>query len=195
MTKDSKSKQRLVGAIVLISLAVIFLPVLVDFNREPDRPAGPVKAPPAPAYRDYQSRVVPIEIPPLAVDSDDQGAISRTEADESVVVDGAPTPVVPVASLPPDEGPAGTVESVPAALPDKGWVVQVASFSTSERARKIKAQLQKQGFVAYIEPVETPRGLMQRVRVGPQFHREEAEAVQQRLLKSTEFKGIVLQFP
>ncbi len=185
MADESKFKQRLVGAIVLVSLAVILLPALIDYQREPEQLDDPVQAPPPPAYRDYQSRVVPIEIPPAPKASDNQGAVSRSQA-ASAPVARAPAP--PLAS-------AVKSMATPARRLEQGWVVQVGTFSESARADKVHAELIAQGFTAYIEPFLQPKGPLYRVRVGPDFLREEAEALQQKLQKDTEFTGIVLPFP
>jgi len=199
MTEDTKSKQRLVGVTVLLALAVILLPVLVDYQREPDLVADPVDAPPAPTYRDYQSRVVPIEIPPLTVDTDDEGAVSRGDASLTNPVSKssvAQARAAPVARLPEESHEPEPNVATPVARPfDKGWVVQVGSFSSADSAEKVKLKLLELGFVAFIEPVDTPTGMMRRVRVGPEFQREDAEALQQKLQKSTEFKGVILRFP
>lgn len=196
--KDSKSKQRLVGAVVLLCLAIILLPLLVDFRVDPGEISDPIEAPPAPPYRDYQSRVVPLEIPSLVDEADDQGAITR---DETGVTRPAGKPKGPVASAPTD--PQGTETAAkekpkqrPAAAEmDKGWVVQVGTFGERQRANKLSAQLREKGFTAYIESVETPKGLMHRVRVGPEVLREDAEKAQQRLQQKSEIEGMVLRFP
>ena len=199
MSKDSKLKQRLVGLVVLLSIAVILLPALVDYQREPSDVADPVKAPTPPSYRDYQSRVVPIEIPLPVVDPDNQGAVSRTAAKldrpgaasiEKTVV-ASPVARAPVAAA------SGSKESVvkPIRSLDKGWVLQVATFSNAESAEKVRSQLVNMGFIAFIQPVKTPTGSMLRVRIGPEIDREQAEANQAKLQADTEYKGMILRFP
>ncbi|RLA08418.1 MAG: hypothetical protein DRQ60_03120 [Gammaproteobacteria bacterium] len=199
MTENPKPKQRLVGVIVLLALAVILLPVLVDYQREPDHAAEPVIAPPAPTYHDYQSRVVPIDVAPAAVDKPDQGEVSREDVSLAEPVAASSVErkaTIPVARLP--EKPPSTEQAKttpPARQFDKGWVVQVGSFSNAGSARKVKSTLLGLGFDVFIEPVKTPSGVLQRVRIGPEFQREDAEALQQKLQKSTQFKGVVLMFP
>lgn len=198
MTEDSKSKQRLVGATVLLSLAVIFLPVLVDYQREPDPAADVIVAPPAPAYRDYQSRVVPIKMPTLA-DSHDQGAISRAVQGESVPIDdgvSAPQKAPPEARSPTAAGGDGAGRPVAPVRPlNKGWVVQVGTFSTPGSAEKVRSELSDRGFIVFIEPLQTPNDTLQRVRIGPQIDRNTAEAALEKLQQSTEYSGVVLRFP
>ena len=198
MTKDSKLRQRLVGGVVLLALALILLPALVDYQREPNHVADPVKARPAPPYRDYQSRVVPIEIPFPTTDPDNQGAVSRTSVEQraSAVSQDKPVTISPVARAPvavarkDGDAVAESVRSL-----NKGWVVQVATFSNSSSAEKVSSQLVDMGFVAFVEPVKTPAGNMSRVRIGPEIDREQAEANQVKLQANTEYAGIILRFP
>jgi DedD protein len=198
MTKDSKLRQRLVGGVVLLSIALILLPALVDYQREPDRVADPVKAPPAPPYRDYQSRVVPIEISLPTTDPGNQGVISRTLIDQPARAVSEDTPVstppvarTPVALARKDEDSV----TEPVRSLNKGWVVQVATFSNSSSAEKVRSQLADMGFVVFVEPVKTPAGNMSRVRIGPEIDRERAEANQAKLQANTEYAGIILRFP
>jgi len=195
----SRLKKRLVGATVLLSLAVILLPLLVDYQREPEQRYAPVAVPSVPPYRDYPSRVVPIEIPEEVAAKIEQGVVSRRLAAAAA----QPDAVAETDPHPSDIEPAGKkplevdIKPKPAqgAVLKKGWVVQVGTFKKPDSARRLAAQLKKLGFIVYIEPLQLSTGLMSRVRIGPQLLREEAQQQQARLQEMTDFNGAVLSFP
>lgn len=79
---DPALKQRLLGAAVLVALAIIFLPMIFDGPAPPPPPAGslPLTVPAAPD-RKLQTREIPLALP------------SRTPAADSGPVPQVPTPV------------------------------------------------------------------------------------------------------
>jgi len=88
-------------------------------------------------------------------------------------------------------GPA-TDSPLPAAnVPEAGaasrYVVQVASLSSTENARHLVSQLQKQGFPVLLDTVESDVGRLSRVRVGP--FAKETEAVETSARIKNDFKG------
>ena len=195
--ESSKLKKRLVGAAVLLSLAVILLPLVVDYQREPERRFTPVAVPKPPAYRDYPSRVVPIKIPVSVAQEIEQGVVSRQlAAAERQEVEPKVKPERDVdAELEPKQADPET-DSLAQAVPlDKGWVVQVGTFKNPDGAKRLASKLKALGFVVYIEPLQLSTGPMSRVRIGPELLREDALAQQLRLQEITDFNGAVLRFP
>ena len=59
---DEGLKQRLVGAVVLVLLAVIFIPMLLDSPPEPGKAGVELPAPPS-DEAEFSSRIVPLEEP------------------------------------------------------------------------------------------------------------------------------------
>jgi DedD protein len=66
--------------------------------------------------------------------------------------------------------------------------VQVASLSSAENASRLMAQLQKKGFPALLDTVESDVGRLNRVRVGP--FAKETDAVAASALINREFEGV-----
>jgi DedD protein len=91
---------------------------------------------------------------------------------------------------------AGVVSQAPAAAfaaaPAKpeGFVVQLAAFADDKGANALANKLKKSGYAAYVQPVETSRGTLWRVRVGGYGSRPEAEAARM-ALKGDGYSGIV----
>ena len=68
------------------------------------------------------------------------------------------------AARPTSDAPAGTPPAVPAKA--DGFVVQLAAFADDKGANALANKLKKVGYAAYVEPVQTSRGTLWRVRVG-----------------------------
>ena len=72
----------------------------------------------------------------------------------------------------------------------EGFVVQLAAFTDDKGANSLANKLKKLGYPAYIEPVETKRGTLWRVRVGGYPSRADAGLVHEKL-KAEGHNGIV----
>jgi DedD protein len=74
------------------------------------------------------------------------------------------------------------------------WAVQLGSFSDQVNAEKLAAELRKQGFFAVLSKLDTEKGRLHRVRIGPQADRAAAEAVVKKLAAAGH-KGQVVPHP
>ncbi|MEO5573005.1 MAG: SPOR domain-containing protein [Gammaproteobacteria bacterium] len=211
--KDSKLKQRLIGAFVLIILVVIFVPMLLDEPRESSLKVTNIPAQP---QTEFSSKVTPLDEPiPLP------RATVAAGADSPVIVDrdAAPaaesagvaspkagtTPVPATAELAmPDQPPeadapaAQEPKAIKSATADRlavsSWVVQLASFTNEQNALKLRDQLRAKGYTTFVESVDakgTKGTKVFRVRVGPELDRLRAEAIREKLEKELKLKGIV----
>ena len=207
---DKVIKQRMVGALVLVALAVIFLPML--FSREDELRQVQVEAPQAPAVPALpQVQVEPVQVPEPQV-----------IADESVVAQPPTAPATPIAPAPevaakpavvaPAPAPvskpatAPAVATAPAAKPavqapastnkvdgnglPVSWSVQLASLSSRANAENLQKTLRSQGYNAYIRSSDG----MNRVFVGPLIERAEAERLRDVINRQQKLKGFVVRF-
>lgn len=212
---DSAYKQRMVGALVLVALAVIFLPML--FSRQDEQRQVVVEAPSAPqAPTMPQVQVEPVVVPePQAlpeepVPSDDEVAAQQAPAapvQQSVpVVKPAPAPAAPVVAAKP-AAPAPAPKPVapqPAApgKPDVGqsridpnglpisWSIQLASLANRESADALQKKLRAQGYNAYIRSADGKN----RVFIGPLIERAEADRLRDLLGRQQNLNGFVVRF-
>ena len=210
---DSAYKQRMVGALVLVALAVIFLPML--FSRQDEQRQVVVEAPAAP-----QAPVVPqVQVEPVVVP--EPQALPEEEpvpTDEEVAAQAAPsTPVQPsvpvvkptpapvVAAKPAAPAPAPKpVAPQPAApgKPDVGqsridpnglpisWSIQLASLANRESAEALQKKLRAQGYNAYIRSADGKN----RVFIGPLIERAEADRLRDLLGRQQNLNGFVVRF-
>ncbi|MGZ0782256.1 SPOR domain-containing protein [Pseudomonas saponiphila] len=210
---DNVYKQRMVGALVLVALAVIFLPML--FSREDEQRHVAVEAPPVPqASAMPQVQVEPVVVPepkalpqePVPVEEPvvQQVAPSMPIAPSAPAV--APAPVVaskPVPKPAPVPAPApAPAQPIAAAKPDTSqsridanglsvsWSVQLASLSSRESAENLQKTLRSQGYNAYIRSAEGKN----RVFVGPLIERAEADRLRDLLGRQHNLKGFVVRF-
>lgn len=193
MAMDSGLIQRMVGALVLIALAVIFVPML--FNREDDARRVEVDAPAmpqTPAMPDVE--VQPVEVPePAAEPFPEEFEIieegPETEAQVPAEPITAPPAVAEPTPTPPAERPEPEQRLDAANLP-VSWSVQLASLSNRESAEALTAKLRSQGYNAYVRTFEG----MNRVFVGPLVERAEANRLRDVLERQQKLKGFVVRF-
>ncbi len=203
-------KQRLVGAVVLVSLAIIIIPMLLPgegrYTRqqpvstipvEPDYRFAPLpEAPPAPPVA--QAPPVPVEA--LPAPEEEKPVPQALPAKSAEKPAAKPKPAAePVAKpdLPIDAAtPKHSAVSKAGDGQATAWVVQVGSFSSARNAHALRDKLRKMGHSAFVEAVEDKGGKsVYRVRVGPEVRRDLAEKLQQRLAREAKLKGIVLRYP
>ncbi|WP_043238137.1 SPOR domain-containing protein [Stutzerimonas azotifigens] len=202
---DRGLKQRIVGALVLVALAVIFVPML--FNRGNDLRHVSVEAPPMPempATPDIQ--VQPVEVPePEPEPALEPEPELEPLPDEPLTADAPPPVRAPDRPIEAPAQPAQPIQPAPAPAPapapeperrlDRNdlpvsWSVQLASLSSRENAEALQATLRKQGYNAYIRSVDG----MNRVFVGPLVERSEADRLRDQLQKQQKLNGFVVRF-
>lgn len=171
-SSDDGLKQRLIGAIVLLALAVIFVPVL--FNRKSLEPID-VKSqiPPKPKVISVK---IPSPAPPPEVDLAPEPALMYVP-DEATPAEPTPEPI--------GLSQEGKVKS---------WVLQVASFRERNHATALTAKLSAQGYTAYTRKSEYKNGAVVRVFVGPKLDKKALLDAQAVIDAKYNLKSILLEF-
>ena len=193
-------KQRLVGAVVLVSLAVIIIPMLLpgegSYTRqqqgsaipaEPDYRFSPLpEPPPAPPV----AKAPPVPVEDLVTPDTAEPATKKTPT--KAVKKPVTKPDLPIDAATPKESSVSKKGDGQATA----WVVQVGSFSSAKNARALRDKLRKMGHATFVEAVKDKAGKsVYRVRVGPEVRRDLAEKVLQQLARDAKLKGIVLRYP
>ncbi|WP_312226465.1 SPOR domain-containing protein [Stutzerimonas nitrititolerans] len=193
MAMDRGLIQRMVGALVLIALAVIFVPML--FNREDDARRVEVDAPAmpqTPAMPDVE--VQPVEVPePAAEPFPEEFEIIEEGPETAAQVPAEPITAPPAVAEPTPTPPAERPEleqRLDAANLPVSWSVQLASLSNRESAEALTGKLRSQGYNAYVRTFEG----MNRVFVGPLVERAEANRLRDVLERQQKLKGFVVRF-
>lgn len=201
---DKGLLQRVVGALVLLALAVIFVPMLL--NREDENPQVSMEAPTmpeTPAAPVIEPQPVEVPTPGSEPFPEEYGIIEEAPVTsvETPTTPIEPAPALaepPVAPAPPQASPAPSAPPTTAAPEQRldaanlpvSWSVQLASLSSRENAESLQKTLRTQGYNAYIRTV----GGMNRVFVGPLIERAEANRLRDVLQRQQKLDGFVVRF-
>ena len=192
-------KHRIIGAIILISLAVIFVPMILDEQQTPDK-AGSV--PDDISGRDTKIIVTPVEelgrkkpdaTPPSARPSA-VGKPAGGAADTQASPTGAAKESVTTTRPSPDAGKGGAAAARTDAI-KRGWVVQLGTYYNPDNAHRVRDKLMKHGYAVDMQSVVLKRGKATRVRIGPFASKTEAISMQARIHKDLGMEGMVLAYP
>ncbi len=157
---DTPLKQRLIGAIVLVALAVIFLPMLVK-GPAPDSGVAnvPISAPAAPSDGQFETRELPLVAPTGGATGLQSGASTSQ-------------PLADSAAVAADPAPADTSPAVAAG----NYAVSFGAYASEADADRVIASLKSAQLAGFREPATINGRQAWRVRVGPYADRALAEA-------------------
>ena len=204
---DEQLKRRLIGATVLIALAIIFLPMLLS-HKPVARHTGKMTALPVEPARDFDSTLLK-DIPPVqkllvsevvpitpAV-AKKPVAVHAASQEKPKIVAKPKVEKKPVAAV--VEKPKKPIEKKHASSSKKplsAWVVQVASFSSRNSAEKLVKKLRKAGFDTMDPVAVTVKGKRYfRVQVGPELEKQRARKILPKINKIAGAKGQVVRYP
>ena len=183
-------QNRLVGALIVFSLAVIFLPDLLSGKKA--QPANTfVSIPAMPEKRAIvrpevfpHDRVIAAAERPVEI-VDEPALDDATDKQETGIVDSS-IDVTPVQDV------AGATEDV--LEPDIGWVIQLGSFRHEKNVQQLLSKLESAGYRAFTRPIRTNTGTLTKVFVGPDIQKQTLDAALPHLAQVTGLKGKVTEF-
>jgi DedD protein len=172
-TLKRRSRRRLVGAVALVLLAVVVLPMVFDTEPRQTEPAVSVRIPP-----EDDAKFAP--------------QLSSAPTPTAPAASSKPAPAAsakPAAAAPPkSEHPAKHAEAKPAArtettdharavaaLKNVEFVVPVAALADPEKVKALTERLAAAKLPYYTEPIATASGQVTRVRAGPFADRAAAD--------------------
>jgi len=201
--ENNRIKQRIVGAVILVSIAVIVLPMILSESGEPEISGSNI--PPKPDHL-VKTEIIPLEIKKLPdpADSVQRRVVQQRSSTENTNMEESPevvvaTPVEEVVTVPEVE-PVSKPQPPKAEAPRKpetvatvsGWVVQVGSFSSQSNAMALREKLRANGFNAFVERVDAGN-IVYRVRVGPELKKTQAQVVKESLKEKMALDGLVIR--
>ena len=210
---DNSVKQRLLGAAVLIALAIIFVPMFLSGSGpKTSSETANLQAPPTPDRR-FQERTLSLDLPPAdgspaasaptstpepapdpnRITTVDTSTVPRVEpvAEPPPVV--TPTTATPVATTPeptpaskPEMAPAKEpVENLPGTAANGSFFVHLGDYGAKKNAIDLVATLKKAGYAVFTESSSFGGKPTLRVRVGPFANRADAEATRLRISQTS----------
>jgi DedD protein len=187
-----RARQRLIGAAVLVVLAVAGFPLV--FDTQP-RPVPSDLAIDIPSKAKQNVEVPP---PPLASNSGAQTPTAvketpltaQTLGDKEELVESADKSEPVKAEVAKNEPAKPAADK---AAPEPKFVVQVGSFLEESKVREARSKLEKAGLKTYTQVVDAKDGKRTRVRLGPYPTKAEAEKAAEKV-KSLQMPALVLSF-
>jgi len=159
---DQDLKQRLVGAVVITSLAAIFVPMLFD---DPIDETGKM--------------ISELKIPDAPVRSFKADSVSIPNSLDDVI------------NLPEIQAVKEENVKQQAVSNNARWFIQVGIFGQKSNALSLQKTIRQQGFPVTIVSESSEKGLLYRVRVGPELDKKRAEAMKAKVDKLNHIKGIL----
>jgi DedD protein len=175
---SSQVQNRIVGSVILIALAVIILPELLDGK---------------PLQEQQQFETIPlqpeVDVLELAVSEiDDDTFVGVPQLPDTLELTGdeaqQPQPLQQRQPTAPQ----------PADLQQPGWLVQLGAFRNQASVDDLVGTLKKAGYSAYREAVVVNGQTVHKLLVGPVLSKKEAEALLPALQKATQLQGTVVRF-
>lgn len=197
---DSLVKQRLVGALILVALAVVFWPIIFMPASDVDRDELRVQVPAAP----------PVDLRPLP-EPDSAGlrqgpeAQARGESVDDVLFPADGNEPLEPAALPrraesvPEPELAEARESLEAPALDAdglpiAFSLQVATMADRERAEALRDELVNAGYKGYLKRVRRDDRVLYRVLVGPKYSRDELLPVKDVIDQTWRVESMIIRY-
>jgi len=195
---EQKLKERLVGAAVLVAVAVIFIPIIFTDSPETEVILG--SNIPEKPETNFSSRIIPV------IESDDKS--SSTPIDSENIESGkslqndAPIieqKVVAEKVISTKENNAEKILTTEVegntTVGLSAWIVQLGSFTEEDNAQSLNEKLRTAGYPSFVEPLKRDGKISYRVRVGPEIKRSEADMLLKKLKEKMQLDGIVVSYP
>ncbi len=213
---SSALQNRLVGTAIVVAIAVIFLPDLLDGKQQskrnlfvelPQKPAMNTVKSPVPfntgKVKEAATRKVEV-ISEQAVDEDPTSNLSPEKKSESRTADfkvpdvyqvSEPVSVAEKMKIASSLAQQTVVEQdVERLLASAGWVVQLGSFRHQKNVKDLLKLLEKAGYRAFSRPVKTNSGTLTKVFVGPELQKVNLDNALSHLKELTNLQGRVTPF-
>ncbi len=193
-----RARRRLVGAIVLVTAVAVVLPMILDSEPKPatqnisiqipSPDAGVVSTKPAPLkpVETATPAATPVAAAPAAPAPAESKAAPKAETKPepkpaAKAESKAVTPVKPAGKPESAVKSKDGAQEKPPAAASGGFVIQVIALSDADKAKELQGKITAAGLKAYTEVVQTAKGPVTRVRVGPYASREAAEKARAQL--------------
>ena len=175
---DQQLKERLIGIIVLVLFAVIFIPMF--FTGTNDSILKNKENVSISKESEFISKLKPIT---------DTATDSNTENIElAPVVEESLAPVV-------EEIPFNQEMLKTDTVGQMNWVVQVGSFSSKDNAEKLNQKVKKAGFRSFVNPITQNNRIMHQVCLGPEYDETDAKNLLKEIKNKMKLDGIVKKYP
>lgn len=162
---EAPLQQRIVGAIVLVTLGVIFIPALLDGSGYRSRQVQDIEIKEKPEFPPLtQKKVKPI---PTPLEINKQQQVKEQKAEPKQVHK----------------------------KPIRSFALQVGTFGSNENAEKMRDQMREAGYSSFVHKSTSKGKTSYKVRVGPELERSVLEKIKAELKKSKKIDAYVVNHP
>lgn len=162
---EAPLQQRIVGAIVLVTLGVIFIPALLDGSGYKARQVQDIEVKDKPAFPPLtQKKLKPIPTP-----------IVQIKTKQAEVLKADPKQ--------PDKKPV------------KSFALQVGTFGTNENAEKLRDDLRKAGYTTFVHKIQSKGKTSYKVRIGPELEYSVLEKIKKAVKKNQKIDAYIVNHP
>ena len=190
---ETTLKQRLIGAAVIIALAVIFVPMILDGSGSQESVAFNMEVPPEPTFTfdsDLPDTNKLDELPAMEKPEDAaiESSVQEEDAEKSLpkTAEETKTTSTQVAKVQVVEATENHIKTNSAL---SAWAVQVAAFSEKGKALALQEKLLASKLSAFTEQSGNGNKSVYRVKVGPELKRENADKLRDKIEKEHGLKG------
>ena len=193
---DQQLKERLVGIIVLVLFAVIFIPM---FFSEPIDLVSKEKTNLSNSKEsEFVSKLKPVDDSTQEFDTKRIEYDTVTEETPQTVTEETPQTVTEESTDLVNEETAFRKESLAEnQMGQMNWIVQIGSYSNKENAEKENLRAKNAGFRSFINPITQNNKIMYQVCLGPEYDELDANKLREEIKKKIKLENepIVKKYP
>jgi DedD protein len=162
---DVPLQQRVVGAIVLVTLGVIFIPALLDGSGYKSRQVQDIKIREKPEFPPLtQKKIKPIATP---LEKIKKTQLKKLESDAEKKHKN----------------------------PVKSFALQVGTFASNENAEKLRDKLRKAGYTTFVHKAQSKGKTSYKLRIGPELEHSVLEKIKVDVKKSHKIDAYIVNHP
>lgn len=202
---DNLVKQRLVGALILVALGVVFWPIIFVARDGDTRElrvavpeAPPVDLSPLPAPDSAALRRAPLAQAQVQAQGAEQGPAPEFFDSDPHVPEPLPALPARANTQPPVsleqaretlQAPAIDADGLPIA-----YALQVATIGQRERAETLRDELLKAGYKGYLQRLRRDDRTLYRVLVGPRYQRDDLAPVKEAVDRTWRVESLIIRY-
>lgn len=206
---EERLKKRLTGAVILVGMAIILIPIVLTGPLEREQIL--VKNIPEKPIVDFESNITSVvnhreQVLTEAKESEDTGSFISQDDHGNHVTSAGATIVEDLATG--NNSESGTEPSlitveegntqVDGNTGLSAWILQLGSFTSESNARSLNQKLRQAGYPAFVELVRKDPGNQitgYRVKVGPEIKRSDAQRLLKNIKNDLGLEGILISYP
>lgn len=162
---EAPLQQRIVGAIVLVTLGVIFIPALLDGTGYKSRQVQDIEIKEKPDFPPLKQKTVKPVPTPVEKNKQDQVKVQKADAKQLHK------------------------------KPIKSFALQVGTFGNNENAEKMREQMRQAGYSAFVQKSSSKGKASYKVRIGPELERSVLEKIKTDVKKTQKVDGYIVNHP